>query len=195
MGDNRTKNNTRAFCEMIRKRSIENGKAITKLCNSQNIISPSVSILRQELDSMIRVIYLLKQTAAERDRLISDTLQGKIWKAMNKNDKLVKITDYQLVELSNELNGWTKSVYKFGCAFIHLSDFHNHEVEDPFQKLTSQEKQSILEHMRYYHGGPSGNSPTLRELLFYIPQVFEKIKSNLQCYIKELEKESPVKNI
>ncbi|MDP3186793.1 MAG: hypothetical protein Q8M58_16170, partial [Anaerolineales bacterium] len=46
------------FCRQIRQRSEENRKAFAVLFHN-DIIGNSVSILRQELDSMIRVIYLL----------------------------------------------------------------------------------------------------------------------------------------
>jgi len=46
------------FCRQIRQRSEENKKAFSILFHN-DIIGNSVSILRQELDSMIRVIYLL----------------------------------------------------------------------------------------------------------------------------------------
>lgn len=97
------------------------------------------------------------------------------------------MTDREMVDLAQRLQGWTQSVYKFGCAFVHLSNFHNHLTEDPFDKLQMSEKQDILSHMRCYHGGPCHDNPDMAELALYVPRVFDKIASNLECYIGQLE--------
>lgn len=137
---------------------------------------------------MVRVIYLLKLKGhGERRRLILSTLNGEPWKVRTMEGKLRKVTDREMVDLAQQLQGWTRSVYKFGCAFIHLSDFHNHHVQNPFDRLPSQEKQSILDHMRHYHHGPLTDSLSVEELSMYIPAVFDKITSNLECYLEDLE--------
>lgn len=92
-----------------------------------------------------------------------------------------------MVDLANKLQGWTESVYRFGCAFIHLSNFHDYNERDPMDMITDEEKKAILDHMRYYHGGPLEPNPTFKHLVVYLPQVFEKIASNLECYVKNLE--------
>ena len=93
-----------------------------------------------------------------------------------------------MVDLSQRLHGWTESVYKFACAFIHLSDFHGSYDEQPLTRLKATEKADILEHMRYYHGGPPNDDPSMQDLAMYIPMVFEKISGNLECCLKMLEK-------
>ncbi len=182
------KSNTLRFCEIIRRRSQENRRAIQCLTPLHNVLSPAISILRQELDSMVRVIYLLSiNDLTERQRLIESTLRGQKWKIHTPNDKWRGVKDREIIDLAQKLQGWTQSVYKFGCAFIHLSDFHNHLVENPFNKLEESEKQDILSHMRYYHGGPRHDNPDIVEILSYVPMVFNKIASNLECYLKQLE--------
>lgn len=153
-------------------------------------MSPAFSILRQELDSMVRVIFLLHaKDIAERRRLINSTLRGEKWKVHTINGKLRDVTDREMVNISQELQGWTQSVYRFGCAFIHLSDFHNHLKQNPFEKLADEEKHYVLTHLREYHGGPCHDNPDMRELASYLPRVFEKIASNLACYLKQLEQD------
>lgn len=100
-------------------------------------MSPAFSLLRQELDSMIRVIYLLAvKDPHERSRLIKATLRGERWKVQTARGKFRDVTDREMVDLAQGLQGWTQSVYRFGCAFVHLSDFHNHLVQNPFRKLS-----------------------------------------------------------
>ena len=151
---------TKTFCQVIRQRSAENGRAIESmsilLCG---VTSPAFSILRQELDSMVHVIFLLYLCdLAERHRLIQAKMDGLKWQVLSAKGKWRDLTDREMVDLSQRLQGWTCSVYKFGCAFIHLPDFHNHLSVDTFKKLSKTERQDILVHMRYYHGGPSSDN-------------------------------------
>lgn len=92
-----------------------------------------------------------------------------------------------MVDLANKLQGWTESVYRFGCAFIHLSSFHDYQERDPMDMVSDDEKKVILKHMRYYHGGPTEPNPKFNDLALYLPQVFEKIASNLEIYVRDLE--------
>ncbi|TOF34097.1 hypothetical protein CGJ21_24300 [Vibrio parahaemolyticus] len=178
-------NSVDKFCSIIRKRTVEHREAIERLSDLPGMM---VSILRQELDSMVRVIYLLEiSDIAERTRLIEQTLQNEIWTVVTNNGRNRKVTDREMVEISDSLQGWTRSVYKFGCAFIHFSAFHNYSEENPFELLTSEEKNDVLSHMRHYHGGPSSDTPNFAELSGYFPRVFKKIASNLERYVQELE--------
>lgn len=182
------KTETKTFCDAVRQRSGENRNAMNRIGPGRATLSPAMSILRQELDSMVRVIWLLStKDMVERSRLIHDTLTGNKWTMTTSNGKVRKLTDREMVELAQKLQGWTQSVYKFGCAFIHLSDFHNHAVQDPFRRLPESERQDILRHMRHYHGGPPGDNPDIEEIAHYLPHVLDKIAENLDCYLKSLE--------
>lgn len=183
------------FCGLIRRRSEEHRTALRSFSSVHNVLSPAFSILRQELDSMIRVIYLLSiKDLHERYRLLKLTLSGERWKVPTHNGRWKNATDRDMVELSQQLQGWTQSVHKFGCAFVHLSDFHNHSSENPFEKLEKSEQQDILSHMRYYHGGPPGEKPNMEEFSSYLPNVLEKSSSNLECYLRQLENEETLDN-
>lgn len=175
---------------MIRNRSGENRRAIQCFSGSHSVLSPALSILRQELDSMIRVIYLLSiKELDERQRLIGSTLHGDRWRIQTPKERWRDVTDRELVDFAQQLQGWTQSVYRFGCSFVHLSDFHNHLAENPFDKLTESERQDILSYMRYYHGHPRHDTLDMTELASYVPQIFEKISSNLEYYLEQLEQD------
>jgi hypothetical protein len=175
------------FCNMIRKRSHDNRAALLSM-GPDTAVSVAISILRIELDSMIRVIYLLSiPDLDERTRLIYSVLCGKGWLIKTAKGKWKKITDKEMVDLSQRLQGWTQSVYKFGCAFIHLSDYHNNQNPFPFSRLPEAEKQAILFHMRHYHEGPLTDNPSMQELSMFIPGIFGKISSNLEVYLAQLE--------
>jgi len=136
---------------------------------------------------MVRVIFLLQRSASEQMRLIEATLNGEKWKIPTASGKMKNVTDREMVEVAQGLQGWTQSVYKFGCAFIHLSDHHNHYSSNPFDRLPENERQDILAHMRHYHYGLHDDNPTMEELAEYIPMIHDKVASNLECYLKNIE--------
>lgn len=165
------------FLRQVRSRSHEHRQGMNLLASAR-LAGLMTAILRQELDSMVRVIYLLTQTVERRTLLIDMSVVGTKWP---------KITDKEMVEVAQKLQGWTQSVYKFGCAFIHLSGLHDYNDRDPLALLSQEERSDILKHCRYYHGGPMQENATFDDLIQFLPRVFEKIASNLDCYLEALE--------
>jgi hypothetical protein len=144
-----------------------------------------MSVLRQELDSMIRCIFLLSVTDRQyRRRLLHDSVIGNPWR--NK-DGGGRVTDKDMVDLSCRLHGWTKYVYDFGCGFIHLSAFHDYSDRDPFDSLNPDDRRHIAHYLQQYHGVLMEHSTTFRDIEFVLPAVFTKISDNLECYVSELE--------
>ena len=170
-----------------KSRSEEHRRAVAALVNA-NAYGQIISILRQELDSMVRVIYLLSIPLDRRHELISESIEGVKWR---KEGSRASVTDKEMVDLSQKLSGWTQSVYKFGCAFIHLSSFHDYEYRDPVARIPDNERLDLISHCRHYHGGPTSDHPTFHDFIPYLPDVFEKIASNLECYLKELLARKP----
>ena len=171
-----------AFSRQVRARSTENRRALEQLVPARTY-GNVVGILRQELDSMVRVMYLLSvRDRHQRSALLAASIAGERWR----DDRGI-VTDRRMVELADSLHGWAKSVYDFGCAFIHLSSFHDYETRNPLELVTSDEREAILRHMRNYHHGPQSDHPTFEELASYLPAVFDKVSGNLDCYLKELE--------
>lgn len=171
------------FLRQVRTRSEEHQRAM-RLLAREGLAGQMVAVLRQELDSMVRVIYLLTQNTERRAALIEASVRGEKW---SQPSSRASVTDKEMVDLAQDLQGWTHSVYKFGCAFIHLSGLHDYNDRDPLEQLPLQEREDILEHCRYYHGGPHGNDAKFSELVPYLPRVLEKISGNLECYLKDLE--------
>lgn len=177
--------NTEQFCRLVRERSIAHKKAIHLLSGNQ-LAGQMMSILRQELDSMVRVIFLLTLDLGERNHLIQQTLSGQRWRLINNSI----ITDKQMVDLADRFNGWTQSVYKFGCAFIHLSSFHDYGSNDPFKTLLISESNSIKTHLNTYHGFSLSHDLTMENVARFLPMIFDKISDNLEWYIQTLERKS-----
>ena len=175
------------FCRQVRARSAENRQAMQAL---RALPGPMISVLRQELDSLVRVVFLLAQDdRSYRHRLIEDSVSGRRWRH---RDSKQTVTDREMVDLTDTLHGWTKSVYAFGCAFIHLSNLHDHQTRDPLQQITESERTAILDHLRSYHGGPHGGSPGFAEIVPYLPMVFTKIADNLEYYVRQVEQDGEI---
>jgi hypothetical protein len=172
------------FCRQVRNRSLENQKAIS-LLHHEGLVGNTMGVLRQELDSMVRCIFLLSVSdKIYRERLLHDAVHGNVWR--NKDGK-GKVTDKDMVELSSKLHGWAKNVYSFGCSFIHLSAFHDYSDRDPFELLVPEDRCDIANYLHYYHCFVMDENTKLRDIEFLLPAVFEKISSNLECYVKDLE--------
>ena len=171
------------FLRQVRSRSREHLQAMRLLAQAR-LAGQMVSVLRQELDSMVRVIYLLTQKPERRELLIEASVKGEKWL---QESSRATVTDREMVDLAQALQGWTQSVYKFGCAFIHLSGLHDYNDRDPLAQLPSQERNDILEHCRHYHGGPSADEAGFEALVPFLPRVLEKIAGNLECYLVALE--------
>lgn len=175
------------FCRQVRKRSQENRKALS-LLHHNALTGNIMGILRQELDSMVRCVFLLSVTDRQyRKRLLHDSVNGNRWRS---KDGKRNITDKDMVDLSSRLHGWTQNVYAFGCGFIHLSPFHDYPNRDPFDSLSPEDRRDVAHYLRYYHGVAMDHTTKLRDIEFVLPQVFEKISNNLECYIRDLEADS-----
>lgn len=173
---------------MVRHRSEENTRVMQLMATQYDIpVSPAFALLRQELDSMVKAIFLLSKDKSEREKYATELLSGQRWKIKNRTGKDRNVLDKDLVALAQELQDWTRSVYKFGCAFIHLSEFHNYFASNPFSRLSREELNDIANHLAQYHGYDPTKELTIESVRMYIPMIFKKITSNLECYIADLE--------
>lgn len=177
---------TEKFCQILRERSIENLSA-GRIVFDNELYGQVISILRQELDSLVRVIFLLDKNLTVRQHYIGQTLSNIKWTLP---DSRAVVTDRQMVDLSDMLYGWTKSVYKLGCAFVHLSPMANYKNDDPFQNLPSDEIVDIKQHLHVYHSFPLDEELTMQTIIPYLMRVLDKVYSNLNSYIDNLETDS-----
>lgn len=180
---------TDKFVEIVKSRSKENTDSINLLFE-KGIIGNCISILRQELDSFIRVIYLSKLgDMDERKRLMQLTINGEQWNELTINGRLRKITDRDMVNFADILFGYIKYVYKFGCGFIHLSSNHNFNSVNPFKSLSDYDKISIMNYLNQYHNFPLETDLTLDNFKPYLLKVYEKVSSNMLHHLDELREE------
>ncbi len=150
-----------------------------------NSMSGAFGVLRQELDTLVRVMFLLRQGIGVRRTLVQQTLDGERWKLPS--GKLV--TDRVMVDLANELEGWSEYVYKLGCAFIHLSDFHSGEDVALAARLSPDQCSDIRRYVQHYHGVQLSDEVRLSEVYSAADRIFEKISDNLEFCLEYVEDE------
>jgi hypothetical protein len=109
------------FCRQVRARSGDLEQAM-ELVSARGLTSVTVGLLRQQLDSMVRVLFLIAQQDRHlRSRLISEAVLGKQWKLPTAKGRWNKVTDRDLVAAADRHDGWSARVYRFGCSFIHCA--------------------------------------------------------------------------
>jgi hypothetical protein len=170
------------FIRLTKDRSDSNISAILTLFN-QKLYGQATAILRQELDSLIRVCYLLAlPDSAERQRLINSTINGVKWKIGKSN-----VTDRDMVKVASRYNHWAPEVYDFGNRFTHLTDFHDYKTIDPLATLEVSQKQMIRHYLSSYHQFPGEMQITFENVISYLPKVARKVSNNLNSYLSDLE--------
>lgn len=174
---------TEKFCKILRERSAEHVSA-GRLMHANEHYGQIISILRQELDSLVRAVFLLSKDLNTREHFINQTLQNIKWTQLNSR---TVVTDRQMVDLANTLHGWTNSVYKLGCAFIHLTPLVDYKNGNPFQQLTQTEINDIKQHLHHYHSFNLTDDLNMTTIKPYLLKVLDKVSSNLECYIEYLE--------
>jgi len=113
------------FYTLLKKRSVDNVKAFNA-CYETYCFGQCISILRQELDSYMRVLFIESLDNEENKKLLMEqTLRNKKWVYLTKGGLRKKVTDSEIFKATSRLNSWESMVYRFGCSFIHLSSFHD----------------------------------------------------------------------
>ena len=74
--------------------------------------------------------------------------------------------------------------YEFSSKFIHLTNYWDYEVSDPLVTMPANDRSEIVSYLSSYHGFP-GNDLKMNDLFEYLPQVFEKIRSNVEYYVEQ----------
>ena len=178
--------NVSKFIAIVRQRSVENEVALNLMIKA-SILSQAISIIRQEIDSLVRLRYILSLDLTDRDTVIANFLRGS-FRAPN---GLTKLTDKDMVSFASRLEGWPKVAYEFGCSFVHLSHLHAYRSQDPLEALEAAQRDKIIEYLCQYHGKPDRFDPSADELLDLMGPVLEKITGNIEYYLEDLASRTP----
>ncbi|RYG56189.1 MAG: hypothetical protein EON56_04530 [Alphaproteobacteria bacterium] len=176
-----------SFLAGAKARSLENRKSFGLLYD-QGCHGVCIGLMRQELDTLLRLSFLWRpETAADvAVSLMEKTVtKGSRW-SFKENGKKVMLSDKSMVAFAHFLGGWERVAYEFGCKAIHLSDLHAYLVGDPMKNLSQHDRQEIAHYLSSYHGY-DGKDLTMDDMVSYLPKVMEKISSNVESYLEELE--------
>jgi hypothetical protein len=168
------------FCRAVEARSKEHREAMN-VAMRHGWWAIVGSLLRMQLDSMVRVIYLLHRPA-ERDRILTSCVAGEGFK----HDRH-RIPDRDMIAVAD--NAWVRAVYEFGNKFVHLTDAHDYAELDPFPAY--EHKGEVIKYLSQFHRGKvpgqlSEDGSTLRDIAAYATHVLDKVTSNLCAYVGDL---------
>lgn len=169
------------FLRAARFRSEQN-KAALDLLLKAHIYAIAIGLLRQEIDTFVRLVYLQSVDAPLANELIAQFVRGERW---SRKKKL--ITDGEMVELAQAKHFWVEKAYRFGCKLIHLSDFHDYQSVDPFTTIPTSDKRTIMNFLRDYHGYRE-NDIDLPRFIELLPKVMVKIRGKVEKYCDALER-------
>lgn len=169
------------FIRAAEARSNENAESLILLLDAGRL-GNAVGLLRQEIDTFIRLVYLSRIEETEVERLITAFVNGEQWRHCNGNRR---ITDREMVDIAKEQYSWVEVAYRFGCGLVHLSNLHDYENVDPFTQIPVEDKSEIVSYLGDYHGyrGLDIDMPRFIEML---PAVMQKICGKVASYSKAL---------
>lgn len=173
------------FIQQVRARSEENKKAFD-LLYLQKCYGVCIGIIRQELDSLLRVSYLIDWEKGYQFRsnaydLIKNSVEEGKWQFLNEKNKIQRVQDKEMLDEG----GWESIVYAFGCGLIHLSNKHLYQDFDPVLQLQQEEKERIVSYLNIYHGFCK-EEVNMKDIIDYLPKIYEKIYGNIEGHLEEI---------
>jgi hypothetical protein len=145
-----------------------------------------IAIMCQELDQIIKILFLLKSEKSDRTNLMHLTVNNQKWYKMDRTEKKVFITDDFLEKYAESLIGWEKSIYYFGFSFKSLSNNLNYFLKNPIISLDESERLKIYEYIREYHKEDFPLDFSIDDLIPILPLVFNKISDELKIDVNKI---------
>jgi hypothetical protein len=173
------------YKKLVNHRLDENMKSFNLLFGIQHY-GNCISIMCQELDQIMKLLYLLNKDKNEQKNFIEASIDNHKWFTVDSDNKKRYVTDEDLINFSNSIVGWDKSIYEFGLAFSSLNNSFNYGSKDPIKSMNEFDREKLYSYIREYHKSNFPKDFTLDDLIPILPMIFELISINLQCYMKKL---------
>jgi len=171
------------YKNMIDHRLEENWKSFNILLGLKHY-GNCISIICQELDQYVRILFLLKQNAIEQENLINNSINNQKWHKIGSDGKKEYITDESISSFARELSGWESEIYRFGIVFENISSNFNYVVKDPIKGLDDQERKIVYDYVKDHHDSNFPKSYTIEDLMPVFPMIFMKISNSIREYSK-----------
>lgn len=176
--------NLRSYMRLVEKRSREHNQAFGMLY-AQGLYGACAAIIRQEIDNLMRVDYLaFSVPLTDCDELCREVFSGVRWQRRTAKGRLTNIRDIEFHTYAKDNHSWVSLAYEYSSKFIHLTNSWDYGASDPLGTMSADDRSQIASYLRCYHGFP-GHELTMNDLFEYLPQVFEKIRSNIECYVEQ----------
>lgn len=166
----------RQFLRSVHARSGENVRSLPQLVAAQSY-GVAIGLLRQEIDTFIRLVYLNAQDETTALKLVTQFAAGRRW----------RIKEWEMVDLATQNYFWVEIAYRFGCKLIHLSEFHDYDSVDPFTTIPKEDRDSIIRFLQGHHGY-SDEDIDLPQFLEFLPKVMTKISDKVEHYSSLMER-------
>jgi hypothetical protein len=173
------------YKKIIIQRLDENRKSFELLFGIKHY-GNCISIMRQELDQVIKLLYLLNSTKNEQKQFIESSINNHKWYKVNSDNTKDYITEDILTTYSETLTGWDKSIYEFGLAFGSLATTFNYGTRDPIKGIGENDKDKIYKYIVEYHNKDFPKNYDLGILILELPTILNKISIQLQNYVERL---------
>ena len=173
------------YKKIISQRLDENRKSFDLLFGIQHY-GNCISIMRQELDQVIKLLFLLNSTKSEQMQFIEASINNHKWFVLTSDNKKDYVTEDILKEFSETLSGWDKSIYEFGLAFGSMANTYNYGTKDPIKSMADKDKEKIFKYITEYHNKDFSREYDLGKLILELPTILNLISNNLQKYMDRL---------
>jgi hypothetical protein len=173
------------YKKIVSQRLEENRKSFDLLFGIKHY-GNCISIMRQELDQVVKLLFLLNSTKDDQKKFIESSINNHKWFIVNSDNKKDYITEDVFTKYSETLDGWDKSIYEFGLAFGSLANTYNYGTKDPIKSMGENDKEKIYEYISEYHNKNFPKDYDLSKLILELPTILNKISINLQKYMDRL---------
>lgn len=154
----------------------------------KNLLSTQMSMIREEVDSLVRVIHLLGvNDYNELADIIGNSFDQRKFGPTKADGKARRISDKSMIQDAAAQFDWLETLYDFGCSFIHLTGLHSYQERDAFRMLSPSEREEIAKFVNHYYGATISANSQFTEVTHYLPQIFRKVAENLERLLSDLQ--------
>lgn len=118
---------------------------------------------------------------------IKNSINDQKWHYYDSENNKKCVTDDDINSFAKTLDGWEQSIVEFGFVFKHLSNNLNYVLKDPIKILDKTGRDIIRKYIFEYHEKQLNDDYTLSDIIYVLPEIFNKISRNIEDYLIALK--------